>query len=895
MDITVTSTIYGFGTTATTNETSATYNGVTFTFDTAMPVGYFESGEPFVVSSSAFNITAISPASAQIDATYWGNGAMQDPFLTGGAQGFDEMLSTAGAGYLTSTTIPYSAGLNVDPAVGGSIAIAQGQETSIVKSVRVSGVANSAWQQIEKYVTLTVLSAAPATGAIRPAPSELTTKTIYTMNDIDLSVVRDLTMPGSFSESATTSLSYIPDYLGAWGGENGEQRRRFRLDDALHGGGTAQYSAYVAPFYARAILQLHSAATPKAKKYEIASLVVRHALQLAALRNRGAGLSSGAGQGGGVHPWLWAGAFLLKDASLLSTAQTTPTLMTYPLWFSEADTATPPWDKDDGVVGVHAAQPVLTELVGFPAIVPDAYQSNLDARYTNLASFSTAWDAICLVPFYNFGGDWTSRFVNGAYDTTNRKAALVALMDRMRSWNVNYMTAYNVPAQWKDIYDVVRTYSVQPQWTGVPEQPPYGNDTSWDDDYFTAGDGQISWDFKSVDFATETVTRRDFRYSLDGIQWIEVADVATTGSQTGLLKGAAHWCGLRQVSASGAGAWSANYPYYTPYVGGSDRGKRTTTGTDSAAAPVNTVAPTIHKRLYNQWGYGLWEPAGASLGVDDTVYLACGNGYWTGYDSPTPMTFTYQWKRDGTPIGGATSQEYQRVQADAETALTCEITATNASGSASVTTAAVAIPALTPIPAGTIIDTSFTGSFALDYETELGAIYGTNSTVIHVPYYAGYADEASNIEDLNFGALQVDKTGGYPRGYLPLSRPLTAGATYRVQAQTYAPSGGDNEWTGDGGPPDTATFAVRRQSDLSSYHATTAYDPVIDETLTANDATSSASFVTLGYVTDIDITFEVGSGETALDAVVRWSHETNTGEAAKGDIFLTYLKISEVV
>lgn len=54
---------------------------------------------------------------------------------------------------------------------------------------------------------------------------------------------------------------------------------------------------------------------------------------------------------------------------------------------------------------------------------------------------------------------------------------------------------------------------------------------------------------------------------------------------------------------------------------------------------------------------------------------------------PTP-TLTYQWERDDSPIGGATSITYTLVSADDASSITLVETATNALGSASQTTAA---------------------------------------------------------------------------------------------------------------------------------------------------------------------------------------------------------------
>lgn len=62
----------------------------------------------------------------------------------------------------------------------------------------------------------------------------------------------------------------------------------------------------------------------------------------------------------------------------------------------------------------------------------------------------------------------------------------------------------------------------------------------------------------------------------------------------------------------------------------------------------------------------------------------------TGY--PTP-SLTYQWKRDGGNISGATSSTYTAVEADDGTDLTVTVTATNTEDSDSDTSAAVAISA----------------------------------------------------------------------------------------------------------------------------------------------------------------------------------------------------------
>lgn len=80
------------------------------------------------------------------------------------------------------------------------------------------------------------------------------------------------------------------------------------------------------------------------------------------------------------------------------------------------------------------------------------------------------------------------------------------------------------------------------------------------------------------------------------------------------------------------------------------------------SVPVNTIAPALND---------------TSVGVGDTV--TCGTGTWTN----TPTSYAYQWKRDGSNIGGATSNSYLVDAADEGAVLTCAVTASNAGGAGS--------------------------------------------------------------------------------------------------------------------------------------------------------------------------------------------------------------------
>lgn len=86
----------------------------------------------------------------------------------------------------------------------------------------------------------------------------------------------------------------------------------------------------------------------------------------------------------------------------------------------------------------------------------------------------------------------------------------------------------------------------------------------------------------------------------------------------------------------------------------------------AAAAPTIALLPSI-----------AGSDGTPSLG--DT--LTALNGVWNN----EPTSFTYVWKRDGTPIAGATAKTYVLVSADQTHAVTVAVTAVNSAGSATAT------------------------------------------------------------------------------------------------------------------------------------------------------------------------------------------------------------------
>lgn len=117
------------------------------------------------------------------------------------------------------------------------------------------------------------------------------------------------------------------------------------------------------------------------------------------------------------------------------------------------------------------------------------------------------------------------------------------------------------------------------------------------------------------------------------------------------------------------------------------------------------IADYANKRIqrWNPYGYTFWTAAaddavggGGSAPVNTAApsitgtptagqQVSCTNGSW----SNSPTGYAYTWGRDGAPISGATSGTYTVQNADVSHQLRCTVTATNASGSGSATSAPV--------------------------------------------------------------------------------------------------------------------------------------------------------------------------------------------------------------
>lgn len=726
--ISLTGTRGGGGFTPASLSTTATFRDVTFTFNKAMPVCYSCLGEPAVISTEAFTVTSISPASADIvgsTGTWRAYGAELNPmgvaaadnFLT--AQGFDELLETEEGG--ATYAIPYSAARNVDPAVGGALAFAEGATGSLVKSVRVSGVTDPLLADggyIDKYVVLSVLDTVPPEGFFRPgiAGANKTIPDNWREGAVNYNVLRNETAITGGYDQATAEAAIkptLPNFGIGWA----EQKRRLDVENI--GANFSNYSRDFGLQRGDAFTFLHSSGTNAAKRITFLRSIQHGIDTHAEISQNGVTFIGGAGQYYGGHFFTYAAAFALNDTNILTSAkaQYSSTLRQHG-WvksenigqaalfpatsgdnyvnystYTDEDLGIPEWLRDPSLGTDFAVTDPPGQLIGNNA--------SAVARYRALYPVGMV-EALNIALLQNGPGGVTGEDAildGGAFDSTNIRAAALAFYDRGRPMQ-NYFplpTAYLTTPR-KAAWDNRRSLLSSTPWTGRPDQFEVGSTvaTAGNAQVSVSTDGTIDYDWTDHVWHTETVTRNDIRYSLDGVQWVESLDVSDTGTLSSLLRGVAHEVSFRRVSASGAGRWSPTWPH-TGALGAYDdrRNVIATAGTATAAAPVNTVAPKIYVPAFEAYDGEEYAEAPATVTTafmqrENNLTFIAGVGYYTGFPAPT---FTYQWKADGVNISGATSKEYSTIWLDVSNVdLTCDVTATNASGAITTTTAAISIP-----------------------------------------------------------------------------------------------------------------------------------------------------------------------------------------------------------
>jgi len=860
-----------------TNATSASADASTLSFDASVPVGADPNGSPIILSTNAFNITGDTPTS-EILASYAANGIMIDPYNSDGfadpGQGFDGRMGNLGGRSAT-----YTAALNVAPSLAGngSIAVSAGWEGTIVKAVRNPSPANG-YTYVQQYDVYTVLAAAPLAGAFRP-PVSATSKAILAYeSDFDATVLRSLTMPASCPTLAAASAEIplnFPWY--GWGQE------RFRGWHAFVTPTDSGYSAYIAGYMANWWDAMHSSAESAADKKAAALKAICHGYDVYGLYLRGHTMGVGAGQWHGHLSQMAIAGFLTGNQDLIDAAFSGNMMgnMVGALeWVAAAQVGDDVDYPSPSGVGSRYDDTYFPQNVGMPAYKAAGTGSGIFRRYvaTSLWGIHTEVFSVALMqngPTGQTGFEAMAR--GGVYGPTNEYAKSLAYVDRSHTWIPFQYGETGIPTSSIDKYNDWRgTLETDgwTRWTGVPDTPDQtwvGNTPEDTSHRFTASAtaGEVDWDYTGWEFNTEGSPTYDIRYSLDpnNVQFVEVTDVAISGTQAGLMSGVQHLFGWRQVTASGAAVWTPNHPIDSDTRTGL-RNIATPAGTPTLAVPSYSgqPVPSLHYSPYPAWGAPWFEPINTGVDLDvDVVTIAAGVGYPSGYGS-SGITFSYRWFLDGVPQA-ETSYLFTRVAADAGKVLTAGVTATNSQGSsAEYITAGATIPALTTIPAGTIIDTTFEGRHIIDYE---GMTF--TDTGGYLPFHLPTKQFKEN-PSVGMGAMLFENEGSTPNTNAQFTRAFEV-ASYRIQATIVANHRRDGDttysWTHD------QLLRIRNAANNVTY---------LSVDLSKGDETTES-------VITIDETFAVTVAEQGK---LTFSQPTNSVGGIGGPIFMTSLTITKV-
>lgn len=667
---------------------SVPWRGATWEFDRPVLRGFDYMGRPFILSDRFFRITRVTPVSAET-LGIWRNGLMLDPIVDV-AQGWDLNLENQ-TGLGTSAT-DYQHAINLDPdATGSPIDVPIDANRTYVKALSLD---DPSWSQFSGYSELDIVPYHPFADELsRSASASPANKDRFRWSQINWAARGNYDLDPSFTWTYQNFLDNTPVSLGMWGTSNGERRRRFRQNSLMVLPGSAtNYSGDFAPDFVYSQWLFHSNRLTTEQRDAMALRFLEFAIQIYGLTKEGwgdianvvvGGISSGAGQNGGHHPFAYLGAGLLNDAGMLSAAQNdiSSHLNGNSRW-ARANWVGLPSPGKSGVNG----QTFLPEQIESPFIIPDEFSSRTSTRYGSIAHRIAAMEAsaIAAIPVMPGGITGGQALLNGGpNDKTNEAASVFANADMWRNYRPYPSNLAHGPLPgWDDLFDKFRDSIFPAKLASRPNQVP---GAVVDDHIFTAGVESINYDVSLLTgpaYSVSNITQVDIRHSLDGIQWTVTENVTGTGVIPNLMV-TDYFVGVRIHNITGAGPWSPNFPHSQPMVPvdpADYRGRITVTGTPANAAPVNTLAPGIYVKSYPEWVDGqIYEVAPATGKLNDEFTLSVGD-----HDAHPAPTFQRVWTRDGSPIPGGTLENYKFTPEDAGAVVTGEVVKTNSEGEITV-------------------------------------------------------------------------------------------------------------------------------------------------------------------------------------------------------------------
>lgn len=801
-------------------------------------------------------------------------------------QPFDESL-TEGASGLTSNLLPYDHASNLHPdATGVRPAIAPGEAASWTQWKRRTDITmvdpSPFWQTAEAQATLSILPARPRFGFITPCPSD-PDQTVYgTDADIDWSVFPDLEPVSGqpVDVGSERMIRTVPGY-GSIGGD----LRRLGMD-VVPGNDSANYSGGIGRVRAIEALRLVTAAGSPDRREALLRLI-RHGLWRYAEWKvwnpvNGFEFRAGAGQHCGYMPGIVFAGFALQNATILSDALSIKTNMTEQnfwideslvgrpfYWFSRVNTDTAAERRNRTFFPSDVGLPWLSQQVD---PFSRANSNDMRQRYMESTADTNFLETMAIAVLRNgpagfsTGLDWILGGSGAAKDATNPRAAIFAFQDRLYEANFPWQVSTGALPSWALTW--YETYRGDIDFP-VPQNPPEHNPAQTA--AVTAATGGFSYDFSAITLSRYSITRRDIRWSYDGLEWVQLDDVAASGSVTGLVRGAQVYVQERRWNAYGASPWSDNYSVGNKSTDYPERYTITTTGTGTTTALTWDVNPAGFYKPYPSWQGPYYEPVPATL-TTDILTLYVSNGIPNGATYPAP-TFTYQWQNDGSPISGATASSYTRAATDTAGSIpSCVVTPSSGSPYTVTFPAWAAAPS---IPEGAIVDTDFGTDFQLIYPS---MTYGGSGATASWKPFVGYGSLATPD-----GGIVGAKSASFPKLWVRLG--VIPAGTYSLLL--HVPVGFDKDgitkaWNSAGSVGLYTSSSIIPENEyagnLWAFEATATVEDDEGETVVSSQ-----------HLVVVDTTF-TSDGVTDLHVGVRM--DTSSGSTGPSDLHLSRLRVA---
>lgn len=854
---------------ATTMQSSVNYDGETFTFADAAPVGTYYGGEPFALTTAPISVTAMGTPSVLVDGTM-AHGAMSNAFIRDtNLQGIDGLLAVTTVGDMT----PY--GGNIDPtAAGAAYAIAANAEDTVTKAKRLVGVTAAHWQKIEKYLPFTFLppSKRPQAGDFRPGICSTDKVSRLNINTLDFGCCRSLDLTGMGYPTVAVALARWRKAM-PYMGRGGESLRPFQV--LGHVDNTNYSAQYATGLIGDLGALFHASTTTNAERLQMAAAIAPVAIDIAAQIERGFIGGTGAGQHEFYHPVLAWAAALFNSSYMYSAFQTI---------LSNLDQVY--WCEDVSMLGWNTAWPFRNESGENEFVVPFSAQdlgravwggsdggfpqnfghgAQLNRTYGDSGGSGKAradtWLPVLFIlasrsipsgPDMLKGGVGAPE--NNTFSGVSHRSAMLDYIDQeMMIFPRNDSGA---ATRTQSLWAAHRSLIAVTKKNHVPGALYYSN--------FVAGANAVTWNYNSVIsgnyFSSSPITAQHLYVSQDNVQFKKVPNIAAISSYA-LPGGIPHWCSLALENAQGEGRRSYTFKHRSQSA--ADRGLVTPTGVPTGAVTCTDLPVLMRKEFELHAAIPWYVPIAAPVEAGTPIYV--GTGFWTGAISGAAAI---QMQREITPnagdaenIIGATSSPFLMAAADTGKRVRAQITRNGVIAY----TPWITISAMAAIPAGTIIDTQFGADFKLYYPAfwaSLVAESGTTATITHDPFRQ-WTDLATGD-----GGLRGIKTGTFPRLTGVLTG-LVIGRTYRAQAEI--PIEGDGAFWNTNG-----AFRLGTTKLGFEYHTRTlTYD------------TTALAQATLAIV---DVTFTA----TATTLWIYSNVGSNTGGGIGGNPALSKLSVKEL-